>query len=88
MLSNDLSKKLMLRFKKSKDFNKTIDKLKQEGYTTRLRKKKYKRCLRVSLAGCLVFLIEYEDIEDFKDSEEYELWKDSEYKQRIIYMFY
>jgi len=32
MLSNDLSKKLMIRFKKSKDFYKTIEKLKKEGY--------------------------------------------------------
>ena len=32
MLSNDTSKKLMIRFKKSKDFYKTIEKLKQEGY--------------------------------------------------------
>ena len=32
MLSNDLSKKLMIRFKKSKDFYKTLEKLKKEGY--------------------------------------------------------
>lgn len=32
MLSNDESKRLAIRFKKSKDFYKTIDKLKKEGY--------------------------------------------------------
>lgn len=32
MLSNDIAKKLMIRFKKSKDFYKTIEKLKQEGF--------------------------------------------------------
>ena len=32
MLSNDISKRLMIRFKKSKDFNKTILKLQSEGY--------------------------------------------------------
>jgi len=32
MLKNDLSKKLMIRFKKSKDFNKTIEKLQKENY--------------------------------------------------------
>ena len=32
MLSNDLSKRLMIRFKKSKDFYKTIENLKKEGY--------------------------------------------------------
>jgi len=29
---NDISKRLMIRFKKSKDFYKTIEKLKKEGY--------------------------------------------------------
>lgn len=29
---NDISKKLMIRFKKSKDFYKTIEKLKKEGF--------------------------------------------------------
>ena len=33
MLKNDESKKLAIRFKKSKDFYKTIEKLKKEGYT-------------------------------------------------------
>lgn len=32
MLSNDLSKRLAIRFKKSKDFEKTIEKLKKEGF--------------------------------------------------------
>lgn len=32
MLSNDLSKRLMIRFKKSKDFYKTIENLKKEGF--------------------------------------------------------
>lgn len=32
MLSNDIAKKLMIRFKKSKDFYKTIEKLKKEGF--------------------------------------------------------
>ena len=32
MLSNDESKRLAIRFKKSKDFYKTIEKLKKEGY--------------------------------------------------------
>lgn len=35
MLSNDISKRLMIRFKKSKDFNKTIEKLKEEHYIIR-----------------------------------------------------
>ena len=33
MLKNDESKRLAIRFKKSKDFYKTIEKLKEEGYT-------------------------------------------------------
>lgn len=36
MKSNDLSKRLATRFKKSKDFLKTIEKLQKEKYTTRL----------------------------------------------------
>lgn len=37
MKSNDLGKRLATRFKKSKDFLKTIEKLQKEGYTTRLK---------------------------------------------------
>lgn len=43
MKSNDLSKRLATRFKKSKDFLKTIEKLQKEGYTTRLKGKYYTR---------------------------------------------
>ena len=41
----DLGKRLAIRFKKSKDFEKTIAKLQKEGFTTRLKAKytnKYK----------------------------------------------
>ena len=38
---NDLSKRLATRFKKSKDFLKTIEKLQKEGYTTKLKGKYY-----------------------------------------------
>lgn len=43
MKSNDLSKRLATRFKKSKDFLKTIEKLQKEGYTTRLKGRYYTR---------------------------------------------
>lgn len=41
MKSNDLGKRLATRFKKSKDFLKTIEKLQKEGYTTRLKGRYY-----------------------------------------------
>ena len=88
MLSNDISKRLMIRFKKSKDFNKTILKLQSEGYIiekTTIKRKHYIKVLKDKKE--LLYMI-YEDLEDFKDMEEYNWWKDEPYKQNIIAIYY
>lgn len=88
MLSNDISKRLMIRFKKSKDFYKTIEKLKQEGYVvlknydsywSKLENKmKQVNVLRVKKDNNTLIAIFYEENEDTT----------SEYKQSILKILY
>ena len=88
MLSNDISKRLMIRFKKSKDFYKTIEKLKQENYIvlknydsywSKLENKmKQVNVLRVKKDNNTLIAIYYEENEDIT----------SEYKQNIIKIYY
>ena len=88
MLSNDIGKRLMIRFKKSKDFNKTILKLQQEGYLiiqTHIKRKRYIKVLKDNKE--LLYMV-YEDLDDFKDMKEYDWWKEDEYKQNIIAIYY
>lgn len=80
MLSNDISKKIMIRFKKSKDFNKTIDKLKKEGYFIKQTIINNKKAIKVSKDEkpiCLVAVL-------YEDNEE----ENAEYKQRILAIYY
>lgn len=89
MLSNDISKKLMIRFKKSKDFNKTILKLQQEGYKTFQcgyiaedkedynQIKEYKQII-VGKNNNVLCKVIYEENEDTT----------SEYKQNILKIYY
>ena len=86
MLSNDLGKRLVIRFKKSKDFNKTINKLKQEGFEIKQEKIKKQRYLKVLKDNKQVLYMVYEDLEDFKDNELYDYWKESKYLQNIVAM--
>ena len=88
MLSNDIGERLMIRFKKSKDFNKTILKLQQEGYSiiqTHIKRKRYIKVLKDNKE--LLYMV-YEDLEDFRDMKEYDWWKEDEYKQNIIAIYY
>ena len=80
MLSNDISKRLMIRFKKSKDFNKTIDKLKQEGYFIKQTIINNKKSITVSQDEKSIWLVAilYEDNEE----------ENAEYKQRILAIYY
>lgn len=88
MLSNDISKRLMIRFKKSKDFNKTILKLQQEGYLIIQNYVKRRRYLKVLKDNKELLYMVYEDLDDFKDMKEYDWWKEEEYKQNIIAIYY
>ena len=88
-LSNDISKRLMIRFKKSKDFDRTIEKLKKEGFNVETERIKRKRYIKVLKDKKELIYIVYEDLEDFKDTEEYEYYKEKGiYKQNIIAMYY
>lgn len=89
MLNNDTNKKMMLRFKNSKNFDKLVEKLKEEGYFIKKRKcrnSKLKeirvfnneRCMKDNLYVAKVVYEEYEDIMGVK----------SEYKQNINYIMY
>lgn len=83
MLSNDISKRLMIRFKKSKDFNKTILKLQQEGYKTfqcgyiAEDKKEYKQII-VGKNNNILCKVIYEDSQNIED----------EYKQHYLAIYY
>ena len=86
MLSNDESKRLMLRFKKSKDFNKLCKKLEKEGYkvfksdTPIIENEKNTNRYMILVGkgpNCLIGL-EYE-----KNTN-----KESEYKENIFYISY
>jgi hypothetical protein len=83
MLSNDIGKRLMIRFKKSKDFNKTILKLQQEGYKTfqcgyiAEDKKNYNQII-VGKNNNVLCKVIYEENEDTT----------SEYKQSILRIVY
>ena len=80
MLKNDLSKKLMIRFKKSKDFNKTIEKLQKEGFYVKQTIIGNKKSITISQDAKTIWLVAvlYEENED----------ADAEYKQRIYAIYY
>ena len=90
MLSNDIGKRLMIRFKKSKDFGKTIMKLQSEGFDTIQTYIKNKRYLKVLKDGKEILYMVYEDIDDFigKKGYEYLDYSENEYKQNIIAIYY
>lgn len=92
MLKNDESKRLMIRFKKSKDFYKTIQKLEKEGYKVYYStdngiivdgKQTNEKIIMVgrvdkcSLGNCLISIF-YEENEDTT----------SDYKQLIHHIIY
>ena len=79
MLSNDLSKRLMIRFKKSKDFYKLVKQLKKEGYDTFI-------CIvNEKQKGIVVRQNNKELIRVFYEENDI---IESEYKQNIYSMFY
>lgn len=80
MLKNDTSKKLMIRFKKSKDFNKTIEKLRKEGYFVKQSIINDKKSITISKDKDTIWYVAvlYEENED----------ADAEYKQRIYAIYY
>lgn len=84
----DEGEKLMIRFKKSKDFNKTILKLQNEGYLIIQTHVKKRRFIEVLKDSKKVLYMAYEDIDDFRDTEEYEYMKDDEYRQHILAIYY
>ena len=77
---NDISKRLMIRFKKSKDFNKTIEKLKKEGYFIKQSVINNKKSITVSQGQNTIWLVAilYEENTD----------NNSEYKQLIYAIYY
>lgn len=80
MLRNDESKRLAIRFKKSKDFNKTIEKLKKEGYFVKQSIINNKKSVIISQDEKTIWLVAvlYEENEDIN----------SEYKQLIHSIYY
>ena len=79
MLSNDLSKRLMIRFKKSKDFYKLVKQLEKENYDTFI-------CIvNEKQKGIVVRQNNKELIRVFYEENDI---KGSEYKQYICSMFY
>ena len=86
----DIGERLKIRFKKSKDFDKTIKKLKQEGFDIELTKIKNKRYIKVLQDKKEVLYMVYEDIKDYigKSGYEYLDFNDIDYKQAIIAMYY
>lgn len=79
-LSNDISKRLMLRFKRSKDFNKLIKRLEKEGYYIKQFSVDNKKCITISKDKDTIWLVSvmYEDNADTM----------SEYKQSILAIYY
>lgn len=77
---NDISKKLMIRFKKSKDFYKTIEKLKKEGYFIKQSVINNKKSITVSQDQNTIWLVAviYEENNNIN----------SEYKQLIHRIYY
>lgn len=85
----DIAKKVKIRFRKSKDFNKTIDKMIKEGYTIFKEYNEYTKLYTITIRkydkenirnanmGYLVKIV-YEDITDTT----------SEYKQAIWGIYY
>lgn len=93
MLNNDIGKRLMIRFKKSKDFGKTIMKLQLEGFGTIQTYTSKKRQLKVLKDGKEVLYMVYEDLDDFRNMKEYEYWKEdvesnNGYRQNILAIYY
>lgn len=86
----DLGKKLRTRFKKSKDFDKTIQKLQKEGFEIELTKIKDKRYIKILQNKKEVFHMVYQDINDFigKSGYEYLEQNNNDYKQCIIAIYY
>lgn len=80
MKMNDISKKLMIRFKKSKDFNKTIEKLKKEGYFIKQSIIDNKKSITVSQDKNTIWLVAILYEENINNN--------SEYKQLIHAIYY
>lgn len=78
MLSNDINKKLMLRFKRSKDFDKLIIRLEKEGYSIKKTNINDKYTIQVSDTKGILCSIVFE----------YSNNPLSEYKQNIFYIVY
>ena len=90
MNNNDIGNKLRIRFRKSKDFERTFEKLKIEGYKIEKTLIKNKRYVKVSKNDKQLLSMIYEDVEDFKGKKGYEYLEDYEndYKQNIIAIYY
>ena len=83
-MNNDIGKKMMIRFKKSKDFGRTIMKLQLEGYNTIETYAANRRYLKVLKDGKEILYIVYEDIRYFKDLDP----SNYEYKQQVLAYYY
>ena len=83
-MNNDLGKKMMIRFKKSKDFGRTIMKLQLEGFNTIETYTANRRYLKVLKDGKEILYIVYEDMRDFEgiDPSMYT------YKQQVLAYYY
>jgi len=90
MLSNDISKRLMIRFKKSKDFYKTIEKLKQEGYVVYHSSKEDIGAVINGVQTRQKLIMVGQDTQNCLISVYYEENEDitSEYKQSILKIYY
>lgn len=92
----DLGKRLMIRFKKSKDFQKTIEKLQKEGYTTRLKAKLIQKKLKSNQDNAYIYNSTYilYYLKVYKDNKEilYMLFtlrdRTDRYKQYIEAIYY
>ena len=93
---NDLGKRLVIRFKKSKDFQKTIEKLQKEGFTTRLKAKLIQKKLKDKKNNTYIYNSTYilYYLKVYKDNKEvlYMLFtlrdRTDKYKQYIEAIYY
>ena len=83
-MNNDLGKKMMIRFKKSKDFGRTIMKLQLEGFYTIETYAANRRHLKVLKDGKEILYMVYEDIRDFEDIDP----NMYTYKQQVLAYYY